>query len=348
MRLDMPPARIGRPPLTLQTRYLLDCPLPPESVLFGVSETMERVRQQVDRFVHVSVPVLITGEGGTGKEAIARYIHHRSCTGLAPFVKVRCPAVTRDLARPEHEDGTFLSLVQIDRDLKSDRRGTLFLDDVAALEPSSQQILVQLLHEGKIYFASPKWQDPVEVQLICATHRNLEREVQKGLFRRDLFHLINVGKIELPPLRNRAGDIPLIINFLLENYREAFHLDANPIASSTISMLQQYRWPGNIRQLESVIKRYVVLGTENAIRAELLHSDDLLANELDTNGGNWHPVLEPTTNGKISLRAATRDFENRVILKSLEENHWNRRRAARALNISYRALLYKMKESGLA
>lgn len=332
----------------MQRRQLVNYREFPESVLFGVSEAMEGVRQQLEKLLRVSVPVLITGEGGTGKEALARYMHHRSCPETAPFVKLRCPAVTRDFAAPEYEDGRFLSVVQADRDLKSHRRGTLFLDDVAELDPAHQQKLVQLLQEGKIYFVSRRLQEPVEVQLICATHRKLEREIQKGLFRRDLFHLINIGTIELPPLRNRAGDIPLIIDFLLGTYREAFQLEVNPISPATISMLQQYRWPGNIRQLESVIKRYVVLGTEGAIKAELSSSDELLQSGRDTRGGSWHAVSDPATNGKISLRAATRDFENRVILRSLEENHWNRRRAARALDISYRALLYKMKESGLA
>lgn len=322
--------------------------LPPESVIFGRSEAMEQVRQQIERILCASVPVLVTGESGTGKQTLAHYLHRRSCSPSSAFLRVRCSAIGGSLAASALQKGRLVSAAQVDGNPRSDSRATLFLDDVADLDESNQSELAQLLRDGRLYFVSRKSQEPIEVQLICASACNLEKEVQEGLFRRDLLHLINVGNVELPRLRDRAGDIPVIVEFLIDGYSRAFRLQANRISAATMTMLQQYEWPGNIRQLESVIKRYVVLGTENAIKAEMSNCDELMSRPL--NGGtrsSRDPLAEGTAKGPLSLKRAVRDLESRIILRSLEENHWNRRRAAQALHISYRALLYKMKGSGL-
>ena len=344
----MTSARSGQSLIATQTRDLAKYSLPSESVIFGQSEAMERVRQQIERILCASVPILITGEGGTGKETIAQYLHRRICPISSPFVKVRCSAITRSLAASAYPTGKLVSATQLNGDPRSDGRVTLFLDDVADLDAAHQAELAEFLQDGQIYVDSNKSHDPVEVQLICASTRNLEKEIQEGLFRRDLLHLINIGSVELPPLRSRPEDIPVIIDFLMTRYSKEFRLQADPILPATMTTLQHYDWPGNIRQLESVIKRYVVLGTENSIKAEMSDPEDLISRPAN---GSTHSSSYPfpaTTNGPLSLKSVVRDLESKIILKSLEENHWNRRRAAQALSISYRALLYKMKGSGLA
>jgi two-component system response regulator AtoC len=347
----MAPARSSQSVLTMQAREFAKSPLPlpPEAVIFGQCEAMESVRQQIERILCTSVPVLITGESGSGKETIARYIYWRSCSGSAPFLKVRCSAITDGLAASAVPNGRFVNLTQRNGNPRPAGRGTFFLDDVADLDSSNQAELMQLLQDGQFCFVSRRSQEPVEMQLICASTRNLEEAIQEGRFRRDLLHLIDIGSVDLPPLRERVSDIPILVDFLIESYRKEFHLQVSPISQATMTMLKEYEWPGNIRQLESVVKRYVVLGTENAIKAEMSNCDELMSRPLNgSTRSNSDPLPEVMTHGERSLKRAVRDLESKIILRSLEENHWNRRRAAQALNISYRALLYKMKGAGLA
>jgi len=342
-------AQSSTPLTAAPTGDLAKYSLPPEPVIFGHSEPMKNVRQQIERILCASVPTLITGESGAGKKTIAQYLHRRICSTSSSFLRIRCSALTRSLATSAAQNGRIVSAARLDADLRSAERITLFLEDVADLDAAHQAELAELLQDGKVYFLSHKSHDAAEVQLIFASTHDLEEETQNGHFRRDLLHLINIGGIHLPPLRNRAGDIPLIVDFLLAKYSKEFHLHADPILATTVTTLQRYDWPGNIRQLESVIKRYVVLGTESSLRKEISDSEDLV-----TNPGNGkshrsvYAVGQGTGTGPISLKSAIRELESKIIFRSLEENHWNRRRAAQALNISYRALLYKMKGSGLA
>ena len=342
-------AQSSTPLTAAPTRDLAKYSLPPEPVLFGHSEPMKNVRQQIERILCASVPVLITGESGAGKNTIAQYLHRRVCSTTSSFLRIRCSAITRSLASSASQTGRLVSAARLDTDVRSAECITLFLEDVADLDAAHQAELAELLQDGKIYFLRHKSQDAAEVQLICASTHDLEEEMQKGHFRRDLLHLINIGGIQLPPLRNRVGDIPVIVDFLLAKYSKEFHLHADPILTTTVTTLQHYHWPGNIRQLESVIKRYVVLGTESSLRTEIADSEDLVTNPGNgKNHSSTHSSNFGTSIGPISLKSAIRELESKIIFRSLEENHWNRRRAAQALNISYRALLYKMKESRLA
>lgn len=340
-------AQSSTPLTAAPTRDLAKYSLPPEPVLFGHSEPMKNVRQQIERILCASVPILITGENGAGKKTIAQYLDRRICSKSSPFLKIRCSAITRSLASSASQNGRIVSAARLDAEIRSAERVTLFLEDVADLDAAHQAELAELLQDGKVYFLRHKSHDAVEVQLICASTHDLEEETQKGHFRRDLLHLINIGTIQLPPLRERAGDIPSIVDFLLTKYSKEFHLHADPILATTVTTLQRYDWPGNLRQLESVIKRYVVLGTESSLRTEIADSEDLITSP---GNGRDHSSAQPfgTSTGPISLKSAIRELESKIIFRSLEENHWNRRRAAQALNISYRALLYKMKGSGPA
>lgn len=320
--------------------------LPPHLVIFGCSEGMRQVQLKMDSIADASVPVLIRGESGTGKEIIAKMLHQRSSRKSGPFVKINCPAIPAALVESElfgYEKGAFTGadgkkagLVELAHG------GTLFLDEIAELDFGLQSKLLQLLQDGQFYPIGGKKEKQVEVRFICATNRHLEREIQAGTFRQDLFYRIKVVSLTLPSLRERQCDIPLLIDFFLHTYTEQFGRTLRPLSPKTVTALKHYSWPGNIRELENMIKSYVILGSEDAIRLDLLQtesSNDAHGNNGRNGNGNG------SKDAPTSLKAAVRALENRLILRTLEENQWNRRRAARALKISYRALLYRLKQS---
>ena len=310
--------------------------LPPDVIVFGCSEDMREVQLKIDRIADATVPVLISGESGTGKEIIAKLLHQRSSRRSGPFVKVNCPAIPGTLVESElfgYEKGAFtgadgkkLGMVDLAHG------GTLFLDEIAELAFGLQSKLLQLLQDGQFYPIGGQKERQVQVRFICATNRQLEREIQAGTFRQDLFYRIKVVSLNLPALRERRCDIPLLVEYFLRSYSQQFRRSPRPLSAKTMSALQRYFWPGNIRELENLIKSYVILDSEDALRLELLQGE--------TSGNGNGSKDDPT-----SLKAAVRALENRLILRTLEENHWNRRRAARALKISYRALLYRMSQS---
>jgi two-component system, NtrC family, response regulator AtoC len=318
--------------------------LPPEVVIYGSSESMREVRLKMDRIADAVVPVLIRGESGTGKEIIAKLLHQRSSRRSGPFVKINCPAIPSTLVESElfgYEKGAFtgadvrkLGLVELANG------GTLFLDEIAELDIGLQSKLLQLLQDGQFYAIGAKKEKQVEVRFICATNRILEREIQAGTFRQDLFYRIKVVSLTLPPLRNRRCDIPLLIEHFLHCYSQQFSRRLRPFSAKTMAALEDYSWPGNIRELENLVKSYVILGSEDAIRLELLQGENGGNSNGNGNGNGNASDAHPT-----SLKAAVRDLENRLILCTLEQQQWNRRRAAKALKISYRSLLYRLKQS---
>lgn len=318
--------------------------LPPEDVIFGRSDVMKAVRCRLDKVATANLPVLIQGESGTGKEIIARMIHLRSPWELGPFVKVNCPAIPGTLLESElfgYEKGAFTGAYGTKPGrVELAHRGTLFLDEIAELDPALQAKLLQLLQDGQFCRIGAQEDKKVEVRVVCATNRNLQDEIDLGNFRQDLYYRINVLQIQLPALRERRDDIPLLASFLLDQHNEKYNCQAKPLSVQLMRLLQEYHWPGNIRELENLIKRYVILGSEDAISAELLSREQT------------HFTPEIPLDGTVSLkkvtRQAVRELERQVILRSLQANNWNRKRVARALNISYRALLYKIRDAGLS
>ncbi len=318
---------------------------PPEQVIFGRSDAMRIVRQKVEKVATANVPVLIRGESGTGKEMVAKLLHRYSPWAAGPFVKVNCPAIPGTLLESElfgYEKGAFTGAYGTKPGrVEMAHRGTLFLDEVGELEPALQAKLLQLLQDGQFCRIGAQEDKKVEVRIVCATNRQLEDEIEAGTFRQDLFYRINVVNIEMPPLRERAMDIPGLVEYFLHIYGEKYKRPARPLSAQLMRQLQKYPWPGNIRELENLMKRYVILGSEEAITGELL------AREQEP------PYLNPhiPADGSISLKKLTRqavlDLERKIILRVLEANSWNRKRAARVLNISYRALLYKIRQAGL-
>src|SRR5712672_4343121 len=317
--------------------------MPPEAIIFGRTEVMQAVRQRLTKLAGANVPVLIQGESGTGKDIIARMIHASSPWRTGPFVKVNCPAIPGTLLESElfgYEKGAFTGAYGMKPGrVEMAHRGTLFLDEISELDLALQSKLLQLLQDGQFCRIGAQEDKKVEVRVVCATNRRLESEIESGAFRQDLYYRINVVNLHMPALRERRGDIEDLSTYFLEYYNRKFNCRARPLSNEVMAVLQKYHWPGNIRELENLIKRYVILGHEEVI------TNDLVAREPDF----FNPEI--SFDGPISLkkltRQAVRELERKVILKVLQQHHWNRKQAARTLSISYRALLYKIRDAGL-
>ena len=317
--------------------------LPPEPVIFGQTPAMRDVRQKLERVAGANLSVLITGESGTGKDIIARLLHLYSPWASGPFVKVNCPAIPGTLLESElfgYERGAFTGAYNPKPGrVEMAHRGTLFLDEIAELDAMLQAKLLQLLQDGQFSRIGAQEDKKVEVRIVCATNRELHEEIEQGNFRPDLFYRIATMTIHVPPLRERVVDLPIICDYLLQYYNEKLNGRAVMVRPALMAKMQRYSWPGNVRQLENLVKRYVVMGTEDVILSELLEP-----NERDT-------VDSLMLDGPVSLKKLTRQtvrkLEARIILNALHANNWNRKKAARSLDISYRALLYKLKEVGI-
>jgi two-component system response regulator AtoC len=317
--------------------------IPPEAVVFGRSDVMQAVRSRLDKLASANVPVLIQGESGTGKDIIARMIHGMSPWRTGPYVKVNCPAIPGTLLESElfgYERGAFTGAYGAKPGrVEMAHRGTLFLDEISELDLGLQSKLLQLLQDGQFCRIGAQEDKKVEVRVVCATNRQLEQEIETGTFRQDLFYRINVVNLYLPPLRERRCDIEILVNYFLEHYNRKYNARARQLTPELMAVLQKYHWPGNIRELENLVKRYVILGSEDVITSDLVSRDQEYFNP-DIN-------LDGPISLKKLTRQAVRELERKVILKVLQANHWNRKQAARALNISYRALLYKIRDAGL-
>lgn len=318
--------------------------LPPDSVIFGTGPAMAAVREKLDKVAEINLPVLIEGESGTGKEIIAKYIHQRSSWADGAFVKVNCPAIPDTLVESElfgYERGAFTGAVNAKPGrVEAAQYGTLFLDEISELALGLQSKLLQLLQDGRFCPIGAREDRQIELRVVCATNRQLHSEVQGGRFRQDLFYRINVVSLHLPPLRERIADLPVLVDYLLQQHAAQYGVPKRTFSPPVMALLQSYDWPGNIRELENLTKRFAVLGTE-----------DVVLNDLRGRGLTRSFEPQIPTQGKISLkkvmRQATKDLESRIILNVLQANDWNRKRAAKAMSISYRALLYKLKEMGL-
>ena len=317
---------------------------PPESAIFGQSHAMRTLRNQVERIAAANIPVLVSGESGTGKEVLARFIHLRSPSAGGRFVKVSCPAIPGTLLESElfgYERGAFTGAFGTRPGrVELAHRGTLFLDEISELDMALQAKLLQFLQDGQFSRIGAQEDKRVEARVICSTNRHLEQSVEAGTFRQDLFYRVNVISIHLPPLRERREDIPLLVAYLLKVHNGQYNGHARPLSRHLMRLLQDYEWPGNIRQLDNVIKRYVVLGSEEAVSNELLsHRASCLIPEI--------PAGRPISLKKVT-RQAVRELERGIIYRALQANRWNRKRAAQDLSISYRALLYKLRQSRLS
>jgi two-component system response regulator AtoC len=314
--------------------------LPPDEVIFGNSSVLRRIRQKLEIAAGSNIAVLLRGESGTGKEVLAKLLHSLSPWRNGPFVKISCPAIPGTLVESElfgYEKGAFTGAYGTKPGrVELAHRGTLFLDEIGELDPSLQAKLLQLLQDGEFSRIGASGDRRIDVRFVCATNRSLEREMKSGHFRQDLFYRINALTIQLPLLRERRDDIPTLVNYFLHSYSRRFGRPARALSDRLLAEMAKYSWPGNIRELENLIKIYVLFGSEEDLRATIC------------NGHEDSVGLELPSDGVISLQNfvsnATKQLERRIILRALETHNWNRKKTARALRISYSWLMFKMKE----
>ena len=309
------------------------------------SPQMHEVREIIRQAARADVTVLICGETGTGKDLVARAIHEFGVRRPGPFVKVNCAAVPRDLLESElfgHERGAFTGAHQLKLGkFESADHGTIFLDEIGDLHSALQGKLLHVLQDGQFSRVGGRSTIKVDVRVLAATNQNLEQAVASGRFRDDLYYRLNVLQITVPALRERPQEIPLLAQYFVERYAKLFQHESFTLLPETLQRLTRYRYPGNVRELENIIKRMIVLG------------DSLLARSPwpGESANGKHESPPPATKVQISLKHISRKAalaaERQAILDALEQTRWNRMRAAKLLNISYRALLYKIKDAGL-
>lgn len=307
---------------------------------------MLAIRQTLDQVADTDLTVLLQGESGTGKEVVARLLAERS--SRTSFVKINCAAIPQELWESElfgYEPGAFTGANrQKSGKFELAEDGTIFLDEIGEMPLHLQAKLLQVLQDGEFSRLGGRHTVNVNVRVVAATNADLAAAVEAGHFRRDLFYRLNVIVMVLPPLRQRAGDIPLLARHFLNKYSRQYHRLPPPIPESLWRRMAQYAWPGNVRQLENLIKRYIVLASPDALLAEL-------ADPAPVRAGEGHlgqavapvPAAEPAASLlEISRQAAWR-AERGAILQALAETHWNRRQAAEKLRISYKALQNKLR-----
>jgi two-component system response regulator AtoC len=313
--------------------------------IVGSSEPLQEVLRQVRKVAPLKTTVLLTGESGTGKELVARALHELSPRAAAPFVAVNCGAIPGELIESElfgHVRGAFTDASRDKKGLAAEADGgTLFLDEIGELPPALQVKLLRFLQEEEVRRVGDTRSERVDVRVVAATARDLARAVQEGQFREDLFYRLNVVGIRLPPLRERPDDVPRLVEHFLAKHR-ALRPGAPlaGVAPEAMELLRGHRWPGNVRELEHVVERAVVLAEGPEIREEDL-PDELRAPARG-------PGAPPAAAGAdLSVKRATRALEAQLIRQALERTGGNRTRAAELLELSYRALLYKIKEYGI-
>ena len=315
--------------------------LPPTDLIFGRSPMMAAAREKLERIAKTTVPVLLQGESGTGKDIIAKFLHASSNRSNCPWVKVTCPAIPNSLIESElfgYEKGAFTGAYVTKRGrVELAHQGTLFLDEVGSLDISAQAKLLQVLQDGSFMRVGAQEARKVNTRLVCAANGDLRQQTEDGSFRLDFFFRINAVTIDLPPLRQRIADLPMLIDSFLELSAKTYRTEPKPLSREIMSMMQRYNWPGNIRQLENMIRSYVLIGNEETLAADLIPSAPA---QIVPNIDLSNPISL-----KEITKAATQELERQIILKVLQANHWNRLKTAKWLNISYRSLLYKLQES---
>lgn len=294
----------------------------------GISAEIQPVQRLISEIAPTDIPVLLLGESGTGKEFAAIQIHSLSLYRGLQFQKVACPGTTA-----ESLASYFVPSVDVNGRGVGHRVGTLFLDEIGELDPDCQRRLLHSIPDGSGLPA----EQPMGGRIISCSNRDLETDVHHGKFRSELFYRLSGVCVQLPPLRRRQEDIPLLVRHFLKKYAEVFHRAEMTLSDRVMQVLVEHPWPGNIRQLENVVKRIVALESEELGIVDLKVSPMLLSLPHAA-------IAAPSRSLKAASRAASRQAERELILQTLERTHWNRKRAAEALQISYKSLLFKLKQ----
>jgi len=313
----------------------------------AASPQMLKIRQQVLQIAPVDVPVFISGESGVGKEVIARMIHLRSTRRVQPFVKVNCAALPGELLESElfgYEQGAFTGAVRAKPGkFELANKGTIFLDEIAEMSPHLQAKLLHVLQDGQFSRLGARAVVNVDVRVLAATNVDVKDAMRSGRFREDLYYRLNVLSIHIPPLRERTTEIPLLFRHFLAKYSEKYAKAAPDPSKHLLEAALRYPWPGNLRELENFVKRYVILEDDEGSFRELL--------EMTGQQHRTAPREETTPPKEQGLKALVRglkdEAEMEAIADALEKTNWCRKDAARMLGISYKALLYKMRQFNL-
>ncbi|MGB3975516.1 MAG: sigma-54 dependent transcriptional regulator [bacterium] len=313
--------------------------------IIGVSHEIKKIFDMIVRISDIGSNVLITGESGTGKELIARAIHNNSYRKEKPFVTVNCGALPENLLETElfgHMKGSFTGAIQNKEGLfEIADGGTFFLDEVAETTPAIQVKLLRVLNDRKFKRVGGTRDIAVDVRIVAATNRDLDRMVQQQEFREDLFYRLNVIPIHVPPLRDRISDIPLLVEHFIAKSGKACGRSDMSISKEAIEALQQYSWPGNIRELENVIERCVALESSNIITVSSLPKYVRYQNL------NTVESLNEIPEDGLDLEEVIGNFEKEFLIKALEKTNGVRKDAADLLKITFRSLRYRLKKYGL-
>lgn len=324
----------------------------------GDSDAMQKVKSVIEQVSDSELTVLIRGESGTGKEIVARLLHNLSTRQSEPFVKVNCAAIPRDLLEAElfgYEKGAFTGAHKMKQGrFEIAHKGTMFLDEIGDMPLELQSKLLQVLEQQEFVRVGGVQNIHVDVRIICATNRNLETAIASKEFRDDLFYRLNEITLLLPSLRIRKEDIPLLVDYFIKKYEESYKKDLAPISQEIMHQLISYNWPGNVRQLENMMKQIVVREDESIITELLAAAGNqvLPNNTIDTVSTFSIPqVTDDAVPDSYSLKTIIGEkvaFEEKKLISAvLLKTNWNRRKAAELLEISYRSLLYKIKDYSL-
>ncbi len=311
----------------------------------GDSPKVIEVKKVIEQVADSDLTILIRGDSGTGKEIVARILHHISSRRDGPFIKVNCVALPKELLEAElfgYERGAFTGAYKRKPGrFELANQGTIFLDEIGDMPIELQAKLLQILEHREFVRVGGVENISVDVRIICATNRDLEKGLDQGSLREDLYYRLNEITISLPSLRERREDIPLLVEHFLKTYNEQFNRQFPTFSPSTMRALEEYNWPGNVRELENLIKQTVVRGDEGIISSELMKrssSPPILSAS---------PKMEDDLSLKRASQKAVEETERKLISKVLNQTNWNRRKASQILGISYRSLLYKIKEYGV-
>jgi transcriptional regulator with GAF, ATPase, and Fis domain len=312
------------------------------------SDKMHRIKEVIDHVANTDVTVFIQGESGVGKEVVARSIHLNSSRRDKPFVKVNCAALPNELIESElfgYDKGAFTGAYrQKAGKFELAQGGTIFLDEISEIGSALQAKLLQVLQDKQFPRLGGQKDVKVDVRILTATNTNIEEAVKNGRFREDLFYRLNVVNINVPPLRERKEEIPVFIQYFLYKFSKKYNKKVKPLPDQLIKKFIEHPWLGNVREMENLIQRLVVLGHENLILEEMtpVIKEGPIVEKM---------TMAPDKRSLPSLKEVNREAltkaESEIILKSLEKTNWNRKKTANILNISYKALLYKIKAFGL-
>ena len=309
---------------------------------------MRGLKPVIDQIAPTDITVLIKGQSGTGKELVARAIHSKSLRRNKPFVKINCAAIPAELMESElfgYEKGAFTgAYAKKPGKFELADGGTIFLDEIGEIDISLQSKLLQVLQDGEFSKLGGKGNVNVDTRVIAATNQDLEQATDEGRFRKDLYYRINAVSVFVSALRERREEIPHLCDYFLRFYNHRYDRRRGRLSRETLRLFQQYEWPGNIRELENVIKRIVILDSEQSVIHDLWGTDVATAEEEAAIG-------ESDPRGALDLkeigRQASHRAEREAIHRALLRTRWNRREAAQLLQVSYKSLLCKIKEYGI-